>query len=76
MTTPKIVRSTRLMAFLNELKERKVLRVMIAYIVVTWIVIQVGEATFDALNLPEWSISLLVVLIMFGLPLAVNQAWA
>ena len=76
MTTPKIVSSTRLMAFLNELKERKVLRVMVAYIVVTWIVIQVGEATFEALNLPEWSNSLLVVLIMFGFPFAIILAWA
>jgi len=76
MTTPKVVSSTRLISFLNELKERKVLRVVVAYIVVTWIVIQVGESTFEALNLPSWSNTLLVVLIMCGFPFAVILAWA
>ena len=76
MITPKIVSRTRLISFLNQLKERKVLRVAIAYIVVTWIVIQVGEATFEALNLPAWSNSLMVVLIMFGFPFALILAWA
>lgn len=66
----------RIFSFFNELKERKVLRVAVAYIVVTWIVIQVGEATFEALQLPEWSNTLLVVLIMFGFPFALLMAWA
>jgi len=76
MTAPKIVSKTRLISFLNELKERKVLRVAIAYVVVTWIVIQVGESTFEALMLPDWSNSLLVILTMFGFPFAVILAWA
>lgn len=61
---------------MNELKERKVLRVAIAYIVVTWIVIQVAESTFETLGLPVWSDSLLVVLIMCGFPFALILAWA
>jgi adenylate cyclase len=76
MSAPKVVSRTRFISFLNELKERKVLRVAIAYIVVTWIVIQVGESTFEALMLPEWSNSLLVVLTMFGFPFAIILAWA
>jgi adenylate cyclase len=76
MSAPKIVSHTRLISFLSELKERKVLRVAIAYIIVTWIVIQVGEATFDALNLPVWSETLLVVFIMLGFPFALLLAWA
>lgn len=66
----------RFLSFINELKERKVLRVAVAYIIVTWIVIQVGEATFDALQLPDWSHTLLVVLIMFAFPFALLLAWA
>ena len=76
MSAPKIVSSTRFISFLNELKERKVLRVAVAYIVVTWIVVQVGETTFEALMLPAWSNTLLVVLTMFGYPFAVILAWA
>ena len=55
----------RSISFLSELKERKVLRVAVAYIVLTWIAIQVGETTFEALKLPDWSNSLLVILILF-----------
>lgn len=76
MIAPKVVSRTRLISFLNELKERKVLRVAVAYIIVTWIVIQVGEATFEALKLPVWSHSLLVVFIMLGFPFALLLAWA
>jgi adenylate cyclase len=76
MIAPKIVSRTRLISFLSELKERKVLRVAVAYIIVTWIVIQVGEATFEALNLPVWSESLLVVIIMLGLPFALHLSRA
>jgi len=66
----------RFISWLNELKERKVLRVAVAYIVVTWIVIQVGESTFEALNLPEWANTLLVVFVLFGFPFALLMAWA
>lgn len=76
MDTPRIVSRTRLISFLNELKERKVLRVAIAYVVVTWIVIQVAESTFETLGLPVWSDSLLVVFIMCGFPFALILAWA
>ena len=76
MSTPKIVRHTRAIAFLNELKERKVLRVAIAYVVVAWIIMQVGEVTFEALKLPSWSQSLLVIFILLGFPIALVMAWA
>jgi hypothetical protein len=76
LSKPKIVSHTRFVSFLNELKERKVLRVAIAYIVVTWIVIQVAESTFEALKLPDWSNSLMVIFIMIGFPFALILAWA
>ena len=65
MSSHKLARRTRFTTLLSELKERKVLRVAIAYIVVAWIVMQVGEVTFTALKLPPWSQSLLV---FFPLP--------
>jgi adenylate cyclase len=76
MTAPKIVLRTRLISFVNELKERKVLRVAVGYIVITWILIQIGEGTFKALKLPIWSETLLVVFVMFGFPFALLLAWA
>lgn len=71
-----VVRRRRFISFLNQLKERKVLRVAVAYFVVTWIVIQVADSTFEALSLPEWSGTLLVIFIMLGFPFALLLAWA
>jgi adenylate cyclase len=76
MSTSNIVHHTRLISLLSELKERKVLRVAIAYIVVAWIVLQVGEVTFEALQLPAWAQSLLVIFSLLGFPLALVMAWA
>jgi adenylate cyclase len=74
--TSKKVWHSRFISLLSELKERKVLRVALAYIVVIWIVVQVGEATFEALKLPEWSLSLLVIFSLLGFPIALVLAWA
>jgi adenylate cyclase len=52
------------------------LRVAIAYIVVAWIVMQVGEVTFEALKLPAWSQSLLIIFFLLGFPIALVMAWA
>jgi len=76
MSSPKLARSTRFTSLLSELKERKVLRVSIAYIVVAWIVMQVGEVTFDALQLPSWALTMLVTFTLLGFPIALVLAWA
>lgn len=68
--------SRRFISFMSELKERKVLQVAVAYLVVTWIVIQIADSTFEALNLPVWSGTLLVVFVMLGFPFALLLAWA
>lgn len=62
--------------FLEEIKERKVVRVGLVYILVGWIVIQIGEVTFEALILPEWSLALLIVTVFLGFPIALVLAWA
>ena len=66
----------RLKGWLHELSRRKVIRVAIAYPIVGWILIQVAGATFAPLGLPPWSITLVVVLVAFGYPLALILAWA
>ena len=43
----------------SQLKKRKVVRVALAYIIVGWIVMQVGEVVFEGLGVPSWSLSLL-----------------
>jgi TolB-like protein/Tfp pilus assembly protein PilF len=62
-------------SFIDELKRRKVFRVAATYAVVAWILMQIGEVTFPALNIPEWVMSTLVVLLLAGFPIAVIFAW-
>jgi len=63
------------MSFFEELKRRKVFRVATTYAVVAWILMQIGEVTFPALNIPEWVMSTLVVVLLSGFPIAVIFAW-
>jgi hypothetical protein len=62
--------------FFAELKRRKVFRVGIAYVVVAWLLLQVGEITFAFLEIPNWAGRLLIVLLLLGFPLALILAWA
>ena len=60
----------------SELKRRNVFRVAIAYVVLGWIVLQVGETLAPALHLPEWVNSLLAFFVILGFPFAIFFAWA
>lgn len=62
-------------AFWNELKRRHVVTVAAVYAGVLFVLLQVAELTFPALKLPEWAFTLLLVLGLFGFPLAVILAW-
>ena len=63
-------------SFFTRLRDRKVIRVAAVYILVGWVVLQVGEVTFEALLLPGWSLSLLIALVVLGFPIALVLAWA
>ncbi len=47
----------------DELKRRKVIRAAALYAVVAWVLVQIGEATFEPLGLPEGSQRLLIILL-------------
>ncbi|UCC71812.1 MAG: hypothetical protein JSV86_15765 [Gemmatimonadota bacterium] len=63
-------------SFLNELKRRRVYRVAIVYAVVAFVVWQAAEIAFPALRLPDWTLTLVVVLTLVGFPIALVLAWA
>jgi TolB-like protein/Flp pilus assembly protein TadD len=67
---------SKISGFLGELKKRKVIRAAVAYVVVAWAIMEGGELIFDALGLPKWSVTLLVILAILGFPLALVLAWA
>lgn len=61
--------------FVAELKRRKVIRVAIAYLAVGWLILQVGSMVIPAFNIPAWTLRLLMLLVVLGLPLALVLAW-
>lgn len=63
-------------SFVIELKNRKVIRVAVTYILVAFLTLQVGDAAFEALKVPDWAQSLVVVLLLLGFPIALVLAWA
>ena len=63
-------------SFLEELKRRNVVRVGLAYLVMAWLVLQMGEVVFDLLEVPTWAGKLLIAFLLLGLPIALFFAWA
>lgn len=64
------------MSLWGELKRRNVIKVATAYAIGAWLLIQIAATTFPILNLPEWTTTLVTVLILIGFPLALIFAWA
>ena len=62
--------------FFDELKRRNVVRVAVAYIIVCWLVFQIGEILFEAFGAPEWVFKTVILLLAIGLPFALIFAWA
>jgi adenylate cyclase len=65
--------STRL---LRELRRRRVLQVTAIYAAVAWVVIEVAETAFPYLSLPDWAVTLVIVLALSGFPFALVLSWA
>ncbi len=62
--------------FFEELQRRKVYRVAAAYIVAAGFLIQIASAVFPAWELPNWSLRLVIALLLIGFPIALILAWA
>ncbi len=62
--------------FFEELQRRKVYRVAAAYIVAAGFLVQIASAAFPAWELPNWSLRLVIVLLLIGFPIALILAWA
>jgi len=60
----------------NELKRRKVVRVATTYTVCAWLLIQVVVSVEEPLGLPDWTDTLVLLLLGVGFFIAVVLAWA
>lgn len=62
-------------AFFRQLQKRRVIKVGIAYLIVAWVALQLADVIFPAMQLPEWSTSLVLGLLIVGFPLALVLSW-
>lgn len=61
---------------LVEFKRRNVYKVAVAYAVMGWLLIQIATQTFPFLEIPNWAIRLVIMLVAIGFPIALILAWA
>lgn len=59
----------------HELKRRNVYPVIMAYAIVVWILLQIGEVVFEPLGLPGWAMTGLVIAIIVGFPVVLVLSW-
>ncbi len=60
----------------RELKRRNVVKVAVAYAIVGWLLVQVADTFFPALQLPEWTVTFVAGMVILGFPLALILSWA
>ncbi len=60
----------------EELKRRNVVRVAIAYAIVSWLILQITDVLTPLLRLPEWVGGFVFLLLVIGFLLALILSWA
>jgi TolB-like protein/tetratricopeptide (TPR) repeat protein len=61
--------------FFQELQRRNVVRVVGAYLIVGWVLMQVATSLEESMNLPGWFDAVVVALLIVGLPIAIIVSW-
>ena len=65
----------KLSQFWQELKRRKVFRVIAMYAATAFIIMEAGDIMLPRLGLPDWTVSFIIVLLIIGFPISVILAW-
>lgn len=62
--------------FFAELKRRHIYKVVVAYAIVAWLLIQAASILFSTFGAPAWVMKVFVTAIILGFPVALILAWA
>jgi TolB-like protein/Tfp pilus assembly protein PilF len=62
--------------FFSELKRRNVYKVAVAYLVASWLLIQIATQVFPFFEIPNWAVRLVVLILILGFPAALIFSWA
>ncbi len=60
---------------LNELKRRKVFRVLAMYAATAFIIMEAGDIMLPRLGLPDWTVTFLIILLIGGFPITIILSW-
>ena len=63
------------MKFFDELKRRNVFKETLAYLLVSWIILQVTSTVLPIVNAPEWVIKTITFILILGLPFWIIFSW-
>lgn len=72
---PEIKPKSGLQKFWAELKRRRVIRVVVVYAVASWLVISASETLLPNLNMPDWSVTLVIAMVALAFPIVLALAW-
>lgn len=67
--------SGTLVNLFSELKRRGVFQVGMAYVVTSWLLVQVADVVLPAFEVPDWTMRAIIVLLAIGLPIALVVSW-
>jgi TolB-like protein/Tfp pilus assembly protein PilF len=64
------------MNLFTELKRRNVFKVAAAYLVISWVAVQIADTAFPAFGAPDWALRIFILVLLLGFPIALVVAWA
>jgi len=62
--------------FISELVRRNVIKAIIAYLAIAWVLIQIASVIFPAFNAPDYSLKVLIYILSVGLLIWIGFSWA
>jgi len=63
------------MSFYEELKRRNVVKAAVLYVIASWLILQIADVLFDAMELPPTWVRLVLAILILGFPLALIFSW-
>jgi TolB-like protein len=64
------------MGLFTELKRRNVIRVGIAYLIGSWLVMQVADIVLENIGAPDWVMKAILLMLLLGFVIALFFSWA
>jgi adenylate cyclase len=61
--------------FFAELKHRNVYRAAVVYTAVGWALLEAADVVLPRLDLPDWTVNFVLLVVLLGFPLAIVFAW-